>query len=83
MGNPWGRRGGRPFRLRSMRRNRKRELLRFGAVTKSLVACVCVAGLANTHHLARIGRWAEQCADAGLASVHFVNVLALCVVGAQ
>ena len=36
---------------------------------------VCVAGLANAHHLARIGRWAEQCADAGLASVHFVNVL--------
>ena len=28
-----------------------------------------------THHLARIGRWGEQCAAAGLASVHFVNVL--------
>ena len=26
-----------------MRRNRKREYLRFGTVTKSLVACVCVA----------------------------------------
>ena len=26
-----------------MRRNRKREYLRFGTVTKSLVACVCIA----------------------------------------
>lgn len=37
---------------------------------------VCVIGVANAHHLARIGRWAEQCAAAGFASVHFVNVLA-------
>jgi uncharacterized oxidoreductase len=36
---------------------------------------VCVAGVHNAHHLARIGRWAEQCAVAGFASVHFVNVL--------
>lgn len=28
-----------------MRRNRKRESLRFGTVAKSLVACVCVAGI--------------------------------------
>jgi uncharacterized oxidoreductase len=34
-----------------------------------------VMGLHNTHHLARIGEWAEQCAQAGFASVHFVNVL--------
>ena len=33
-----------------------------------------VVGLANTHHLGRIGRWGEQCARAGLVSVHFVNV---------
>jgi uncharacterized oxidoreductase len=31
-------------------------------------------GLANTHHLGRIGQWGEQCASAGLVSVHFVNV---------
>jgi uncharacterized oxidoreductase len=36
---------------------------------------VCVIGVANAHHLARIGRWAEQCATEGFASVHFVNVL--------
>ena len=33
-----------------------------------------VVGLSNTHHLGRIGRWGEQCAAAGLVSVHFVNV---------
>jgi len=36
---------------------------------------LAMVGLANTHHLARIGRWGEQCAAAGFASVHFVNVL--------
>jgi uncharacterized oxidoreductase len=35
--------------------------------------CV-VVGLANTHHLGRIGQWGERCADAGLVSIHFVNV---------
>ncbi len=33
-----------------------------------------VVGLASTHHLGRIGQWGEQCAAAGLVSVHFVNV---------
>ena len=37
----------------------------------------CVVGLCNTHHLGRIGQWAEQCAQAGLVSVHFVNVLSI------
>ena len=36
-----------------------------------------VVGTHNAHHLARIGEWAEQCAAAGLASVHFVNVLSV------
>jgi uncharacterized oxidoreductase len=35
----------------------------------------CILGLRNSHHLGRIGHWAEQCAAAGLASVHFVNVI--------
>ncbi len=35
----------------------------------------CVLGLRNSHHLGRIGHWAEQCAAAGLVSVHFVNVI--------
>lgn len=33
-----------------------------------------VVALRDAHHLGRIGHWAEQCAEAGLVSVHFVNV---------
>ncbi|MCA0242288.1 MAG: malate/lactate/ureidoglycolate dehydrogenase [Proteobacteria bacterium] len=36
---------------------------------------VAVVGLANSHHLGRIGAWAEQCLAAGLVSIHFVNVI--------
>src|SRR5690606_6188047 len=35
-----------------------------------------IIGLRNSHHIGRIGHWAEQCARAGLVSVHFVNVVA-------
>ena len=45
------------------------------AIGRARAHGVCVAGLANAHHLARIGRWAELCAAEGFASVHFVNVL--------
>lgn len=34
----------------------------------------CVMALRDSHHVGRIGHWAEQCAAAGLVSVHFVNV---------
>ena len=34
---------------------------------------LCAMALRNAGHLGRIGAWAEQVADAGLASVHFVN----------
>ncbi|MFN0092550.1 MAG: malate/lactate/ureidoglycolate dehydrogenase [Acidimicrobiales bacterium] len=37
---------------------------------------VCVLALANSHHIGRIGFWAEQAVAAGLVSVHFVNVFA-------
>lgn len=36
---------------------------------------VCLVSVVNSHHLGRIGHWAEQCVAAGLVSVHFVNVL--------
>jgi uncharacterized oxidoreductase len=36
---------------------------------------VCIVGLKHSHHLGRIGHWAEQCIAAGLVSIHFVNVL--------
>ncbi len=34
-------------------------------------------GLRNSHHLGRIGHWAEQCSAAGLVSLHFVNVISI------
>lgn len=36
------------------------------------IACV---GSRNNHHLGRIGSYGEQCARAGLVSIHFVNVV--------
>jgi hydroxycarboxylate dehydrogenase B len=41
---------------------------------------VCLVSLTNSHHLGRIGQWAEQCVAAGLVSVHFVNVLPRAIV---
>ncbi|QCP53911.1 malate/lactate/ureidoglycolate dehydrogenase [Trinickia violacea] len=35
---------------------------------------ICAVGLRGAHHLGRIGHWGEQCAKAGMASFHFVNV---------
>ncbi|OLE19199.1 MAG: malate/lactate/ureidoglycolate dehydrogenase [Betaproteobacteria bacterium 13_1_20CM_3_63_8] len=34
----------------------------------------CVMALANSHHLGRIGHWAEMAVAEGLISLHFVNV---------
>ena len=34
---------------------------------------LCAIAIRNSGHLGRIGAWAEQLADAGLVSVHFVN----------
>jgi uncharacterized oxidoreductase len=36
----------------------------------------CIVALGHAYHLGRIGAWAEQCAAAGLVSLHFVNVIA-------
>ncbi len=36
-----------------------------------------LVGLRNSHHLGRIGHWAEQCSAAGLISLHFVNVISI------
>ena len=35
----------------------------------------CIMALGNTHHLGRIGHWAEMAVAEGLVSIHFVNVL--------
>jgi uncharacterized oxidoreductase len=47
------------------------------AIERARAHGCAVVGTHNAHHLARIGEWAEQCAAAGLASVHFVNVLSV------
>ena len=44
------------------------------AIERARTHGCAVVGLASTHHLGRIGQWGEQCAGAGLVSVHFVNV---------
>ena len=39
-----------------------------------------IVSLRNSHHIGRIGHWAEQCAAAGMVSIHFVNVVAGAIV---
>ncbi|HEX8375640.1 MAG TPA: malate/lactate/ureidoglycolate dehydrogenase [Geminicoccaceae bacterium] len=46
------------------------------AIDRARAHGLCAIGLAHAHHLGRIGHWAEQCIEAGLVSIHFVNVLA-------
>jgi len=41
---------------------------------------LCVMGLARSHHLCRIGQWAEQAVAAGLISLHFTNVISRSIV---
>ena len=36
---------------------------------------VALVALQRSHHLGRIGAWAEQCAAAGFVSMHYVNVI--------
>lgn len=49
------------------------EAMRRGIERAQQTGAVVVA-LRNSCHVGRIGHWAEQCAAAGMASVHFVNV---------
>ena len=41
---------------------------------------MCVMGLGRSHHLCRIGQWAEQAVEAGLVSLHFTNVISRSIV---
>jgi hydroxycarboxylate dehydrogenase B len=43
------------------------------AIAKTRQSGFCAVAIRNAGHLGRIGAWAEQVAQAGLASVHFVN----------
>ena len=50
-----------------------KEAMRQGIARAKQQGSVAVA-LRNSAHIGRIGHWAEQCAAAGMVSVHFVNV---------
>jgi uncharacterized oxidoreductase len=41
---------------------------------------VCVMAIANSHHLCRIGQWAEQAVAEGFVSISFVNVISRSIV---
>lgn len=41
---------------------------------------LCIMGLGRSHHLCRIGQWAEQAVAAGLVSIHFTNVISRSIV---
>src|SRR5450631_283783 len=43
------------------------------AIAKARQSGFCAMSIRNAGHLGRIGAWAEQVAQAGLASIHFVN----------
>ena len=44
-------------------------------VERALETGLALVALRNSHHLGRIGTWAEQCLAANLVSIHFVNVI--------
>ena len=51
-----------------------RQAMELG-IARAREAGSCIVALGHSHHLGRIGAWAEQAAAAGLVSVHFVNVV--------
>ncbi|PKU25712.1 malate/lactate/ureidoglycolate dehydrogenase [Telmatospirillum siberiense] len=56
-----------------------RQVMRAG-VERAKTTGVCITSLKSAHHLGRIGAWAEQCAEAGLVSIHFANVYSRAIV---
>jgi uncharacterized oxidoreductase len=50
------------------------------AIARAKEHGVCVMGLRNSHHLGRVGHWAEQAIAAGLVSIHFTNANSIHVV---
>jgi hydroxycarboxylate dehydrogenase B len=51
-----------------------RETIELG-VARAKALGVAVVALRNSCHIGRIGTYGEQCADAGLISMHYVNVV--------
>jgi uncharacterized oxidoreductase len=52
-----------------------RQAMALGIERARQLGC-CIVALGRSHHLGRIGAWAEACAAAGMVSLHFVNVVA-------
>jgi uncharacterized oxidoreductase len=50
------------------------------AIERAKAHGVAVMALANSHHLCRIGQWAEQAVAEGLVSISFVNVISRSIV---
>ena len=50
------------------------EATRIG-IERARARGVAVIALRNAHHIGRVGAYGEMCAEAGLVSVHFVNVI--------
>ncbi len=45
------------------------------AIARAQATGVCIMGLRNSHHLGRVGHWAEQAVAEGLISIHFTNAV--------
>jgi uncharacterized oxidoreductase len=45
------------------------------AIERARAHGVAMVGLRNSHHIGRVGHWAEQATERGLASIHFTNVV--------
>lgn len=50
------------------------------AIARAREHGISLTGLRNSHHIGRIGHWAELAAAEGLVSLHFVNVISTPVV---
>lgn len=44
------------------------------AIARAKAEGICAAGLIMAHHIGRVGTYGERCAEAGMVSLHFVNV---------
>ncbi|MGD9805261.1 MAG: malate/lactate/ureidoglycolate dehydrogenase [Hyphomicrobiaceae bacterium] len=52
------------------------------AIERAKTHGLCAAGLFHSHHIGRIGAWAEMAVAQGLVSMHFVNVVSRPIVAA-
>ena len=56
-----------------------KQAMQLGIARAKQLGC-CMLALGNSHHLGRIGAWAEMAVAQGLISLHFTNVLSRSIV---